>query len=143
MEAKAYLFFNGQAQAALDAYAKIFGTAPINVMRMGDGPPDMGIPAAQKDWVMHSELPIGGTSIYVSDDFMANSPAMAGCSVMINCATAAEGKRVFEALAAGGEVRMKWEPTFWSAGFGACSDAFGIRWMVGCDEMPGNGGSAD
>lgn len=136
MDAKTYLFFNGQAQTAIDAYCQIFNTKPTTIMRMGDGPPEMGIPDTQKDWIMHAELPIGTTSIYLSDDFMGNSPAMDGCSVMINCPTAAEAKAIFDQLADSGEVRMKWEPTFWSAGFGSLTDAFGIRWMVGCDEAP-------
>ena len=36
----------------------------------------------------------------------------------------------------GGEVTMPWEPTFWSAGFGALRDKFGVGWMIGSDEPP-------
>lgn len=136
MDVTPYIFFNGQAGDALAFYSKIFGSEPAMMMRMGDGPPDMGIPEAQKDWIMHCELPIGTSKIYLSDDFMGNSPAMAGCSVMLNLATAAEAKGIFDKLAEGGEVQMAWEPTFWSAGFGTLTDQFGIQWMVGCDEVP-------
>lgn len=136
MQPKAYLFFNGQANDALQAYSKIFKTQPSALMRMSDAPPEMGIPADRKDWIMHCELPVGGGAIYMSDDFAANSPPMDGCSVMLNYDTAAEARPVFDALAENGEIRMPWEPTFWSAGFGTLTDAFGIRWMVGCNEPP-------
>lgn len=136
MDAKAYLFFNGQAGAALAAYTRIFNTQPTALMRMSDAPAEMGIPDDKRDWIMHCELPIGTSAIYMSDDFAGNAPAMEGSSVMVSCRTATEAKAVFEALAKDGEVRMPWEPTFWSAGFGTLTDRFGIRWMVGCDEAP-------
>lgn len=143
MDVKSYIFFNGNASEAVDAYSKIFGSEPSMLMRMADAPPDMDIPKDRKDWIMHCELPIGEGSIYLSDDFTSNvddptsnNRAMEGCSVMVNCKTASEGKQVFDGLAKGGEIRMEWVPTFWSAGFGTLTDRFGIRWMVGCDEEP-------
>ena len=136
MDATPYIFFNGQGQDALAFYKKVFGTEPTMLMPMGDGPPDMGIPEERANWIMHCELPIGTSKIYLSDDFMANSPAMEGCSIMVNLATAKEAKATFDKLAKGGDIRMPFEPTFWSAGFGALTDQFGIRWMVGCDEPP-------
>jgi len=136
MQPKPYIFFNGQARDAVAAYQKILGAKVASMMTMADAPPGMNIAADQKDWIMHCELTIGDGSIYLSDDFMANSPAMDGCSVMMSFPTAAEAKTKFDALAVGGMVRMAWEPTFWSAGFGTLTDKFGIRWMIGCDEVP-------
>jgi PhnB protein len=37
---------------------------------------------------------------------------------------------MFDALSVGGDVRMPWQPTFWSSGFGMVSDRFGMPWMV-------------
>ena len=39
-------------------------------------------------------------------------------------------KRVFDALAAGGQVTMPFAATFWSPGFGMVTDRFGTPWMV-------------
>ncbi len=136
MKPTPYLFFNGQARDAIAAYAEIFGVAMPDMMIMADGPPEMGIPEDRKDWVMHCEMKIGEGSVMISDDFMANSPAMDGCSVMVDFATATQAKAIFDKLADGGEVRMVWEPTFWSAGFGTLTDKFGIRWMVSTSEPP-------
>jgi len=136
MKPTPYLFFNGQCRDAVTAYARIFGVPMPKLMTMNDAPPGMDIPEDRKDWIMHCEMEIGEGSLMLSDDFMGNTPAMEGCNVMVSFPTAAEAKLVFEALAEGGEVRMPWEPTFWSAGFGALTDRFGIRWMVDCAGPP-------
>jgi PhnB protein len=39
-------------------------------------------------------------------------------------------KRVFEQLAEGGATSAPFAATFWSPGFGACTDRFGVQWMV-------------
>jgi PhnB protein len=45
---------------------------------------------------------------------------------------AARAKRVFEALAVGGQVQMPFAKTFWAEGFGMLTDKFGVPWMVNC-----------
>lgn len=37
---------------------------------------------------------------------------------------------MFDGLAAGGEVDMEFEATFWSAGFGGVTDRFGVPWLI-------------
>ena len=48
----------------------------------------------------------------------------------VNVEDEAEGRRVFEALAEGGEVKMPFGPTFWAKGFGMLVDRYEIPWMV-------------
>ena len=132
-----YIFFNGEGSEALDFYARVFGSKPVAVMRMSDAPPDMPIPEDRKNWIMHSELPVGSGRIFLSDDIMSNSgPMQGGCSIMVELPGADEARKVFDALAEGGEIRMEFQPTFWAAGFGTLTDRFGVRWMVGCEEAP-------
>ena len=42
----------------------------------------------------------------------------------------AEAKKVFSALADGGQVRMPLTKTFFSPSFGMLADKFGVGWMV-------------
>jgi PhnB protein len=42
----------------------------------------------------------------------------------------AEARRVFDALADGGEVTQALAETFFSPSFGMCVDRFGTPWMV-------------
>jgi PhnB protein len=39
-------------------------------------------------------------------------------------------------LADGGEITMPFSVTFWSPGFGACTDRFGVPWMVDTEPAP-------
>jgi PhnB protein len=130
-----YLFFNGACRDALTFYGDIFGSKP-EMMDASAMPPDIPVPEDRKGWVMHGAVQIGEGMLMASDNITGTSDPMAGSSVMVNLATAAEAKAIFDRLCEGGEVTMAWEPTFWSAGFGALTDRFGIRWMVGCDEPP-------
>ncbi|MEJ6397117.1 VOC family protein [Yoonia sp. 208BN28-4] len=132
-----YIFFNGQCRAATEAYARIFGIAIPEYMTMEGAPPDMEIPEDRKNWIMHCQMDFGGGTIMMSDDFAGNSPAMDGCNIAVAMPTADESKAVFDQLAEGGDVRMPWEPTFWSPGFGTLTDKFGIRWMIDTDAPEG------
>ena len=135
MQPVPYVFFNGDARAALVRWGEIFGTTP-DIMDASGAPPEMGLPKDRKHWVMHGHLRIGDGAIMASDNLTGTSDRMTGSSVMVSLPTAAEGRTIFDALADGGTVTMPWEPTFWSAGFGTCVDRFGVRWMVGTDEEP-------
>ena len=67
-----------------------------------------------------------------------------GFDVTFHSEDAAEARRVFDALSAGGKVTMPFEATFWSPGYGSLTDQFGIPWMVntipGPDWKPAAGG---
>ena len=129
-----YLFFNGTCREAFTAYAEMFGAKAPDFAGFDQSPPMEGFtppPGA----VMHAAIDLGGGSwIYGSDDVSATpSPPMAGCNVHISFPTFDEARRVFDRLAEDGEVRMPFKAEFWTPGFGALTDRWGIRWMVSVD----------
>ncbi|KAA9008153.1 VOC family protein [Histidinibacterium aquaticum] len=131
-----YLTFqNGTCEEAFTAYARIFGAAPPMFMRVSDTP-EGEWPEDKMGWIMHGHLTLGESAIYGSDDIEGGTPPMQGVSIMMELPTAAEGKTVYDALAEGGEIRMAYEPTFWSPGFGTLTDRWGIRWMISTTEEP-------
>ncbi|MGI9391393.1 MAG: VOC family protein [Boseongicola sp.] len=136
MQATPYLFFNGNCADALNFYAAVLGGEIIVKMPASELPPEYPVADDRKDWVLHSELQFGDSSIFASDSVMGETSAMSGCSVMLSLATHDEAQKVFDRLADGGEVEMPFAPTFWSSGFGTLSDRFGINWMIGADEAP-------
>ncbi|MEO0830645.1 MAG: VOC family protein [Pseudomonadota bacterium] len=131
-----YLFFNGTCRDALTFYGEVFGSAPT-LMDASGMPAEYAVPEDRKGWIMHGSVEIEGGTLMASDNVTGTSDAMAGCAIQLDMPTAAEGEAVLQKLAQGGEVTMAWEPTFWSAGFGTCTDRFGIRWMVGTTEEHG------
>ena len=80
---------------------------------------------------MHASLTFGdGNLLMGSDDPTSDGGAKVGVAVTYTAPDTKAAKKVFDELAKGGETQMPFEPTFWSKGFGACVDRFGVPWMV-------------
>lgn len=125
-----YLFFsNGACREAFERYQQILG-GELSIMANSAAPPGEGMPGADPTSVMHASLTVGDALLMGSDDPTGDGGAKAGIAVSYSASDEADAARVFEALAEGGEVQMPFEAVFWSKGFGACVDRFGIPWMV-------------
>ncbi|MBF9033901.1 VOC family protein [Rhodobacterales bacterium HKCCE2091] len=131
-----YVFFRNTCREAMTRYGEIFGTDP-QIMGAEMMPPE----ERGDDWpdgtVMHAAVQIGSGWLYASDDPTGAPPVMSGCNIAVALPDAAETRRVWNALAEGGEVRMDLSPTFFAPLYGALSDRFGVRWMVMQDGEPG------
>jgi PhnB protein len=126
-----YLYFGGNCREAFTRYQQIFG-GELNVMAMSESP-EGEVPAEQADLVMHAALMLGDGLLMASDDPTGGFDGVRGISVSYSTPDVGEARRVFEALAEGGEVTMPIEQVFWSPAFGMCVDRFGIPWMVSAD----------
>ena len=91
------------------------------------------MPPEQRGQIMHAALRVGDRLILGADAPPAWRTKPEGFSVSVNVDDAEEGRRVFDALAEGGTVKMAFEPTFWSKGFGMLVDRYEIPWMVNVD----------
>jgi PhnB protein len=134
-----YLFFKGTCAEAMRFYASVFGSDDPEIMTVSTAPKEVleHMPGVSPDSVMHSAVKIGDGWVYASDDSSGETPAMAGNSISVSYPDAAEARRIFDALSDGGEVRMAFEPTFFSPGFGTLTDRYGTRWMVLADFIEG------
>lgn len=124
-----YIIFQGQCREAITAYAAIFG-GEISMMMTGAEMPGLDVPEDKADWIMHSELKFSGGVLMASDDMMGTTPAMAGCSVMMEMASVDVAKAAYDELSKGGDVVMPFAPTAWSDGFAMLTDRFGTSWMI-------------
>jgi PhnB protein len=79
---------------------------------------------------MHSCFRIGETQIMASDGFCGGKPKFEGFSLSISAPNDAEAKRVFNALADGGQVTQPLTKTFFASSFGMLADRYGVNWMV-------------
>jgi PhnB protein len=133
-----YLFFSGGTCAeAFRWYQEILG-GELEVMTSADLPEgEEPMPGAEPHHVVHAAIKLGGGVLMGSDDPTGDGGPKTGVAVAYSAPNAPEAKRVFDALAEGGEVQMPFGPTFWSAGFGACLDRYGVSWMVDTAETPG------
>lgn len=130
MQVNTYLNFSGQCKEAFEYYAKVLGGEIVMMMTHRDAPTSVQTPSDMLDTVMHARIQIGSNVIMGSDAPPQYFTQPAGFSVSIMLDDAAEGKRIFDALADGGTVQMPFEKTFWAEGFGALVDRFGTPWMV-------------
>ena len=134
MQPIAYLFFKDTCRAAMTRYGEVFGTKP-EFMNFADMPEAdrAQMPGVADDAVMHCGLQIGEGWLYASDDPSGEAPVMSGCNICLALPDEAETRRVWEALADGGEARMPLTAMFWTPLFGTLTDRFGVRWMIMTD----------
>ena len=128
-----YLYLTGTTRAAMTRYHEILG-GELEILGVDD------IPASETEqmpfepaegFVMHAALVFGdGNVLLASDDPTGDGQGVKGMAINISFADSDEVRRVFEALADGGEIQMPLGETFWSPLFGTCADRFGVNWMV-------------
>jgi PhnB protein len=132
MQVQPYLNFNGRCQEAIDFYKSALGAQVQMLMHFKDCPePQQGmITPENKDKVMHAALTIGDTTVFASDGRCTGSPNFQGISLSLQAKNETEAKRLYGALAEGGQVQMPLAKTFFSPSFGMLADRFGVNWMV-------------
>jgi PhnB protein len=131
----AYVFFDGTCAEAMRFYERTLGGKMEMMMTHAEAPKVPNAPpsppgAAER--IMHARLSIDGGGTLMASDSMVGQPygGMKGFSLSLGYPSVAEGKRVFDALAAGGQVTMPFAKTFWAEGFGMLVDRYGTPWMV-------------
>ncbi|PSR53448.1 VOC family protein [Adhaeribacter arboris] len=132
-----YLNFNGNTEEAFNFYKSVFGGAFLGIQRYKDTPEANKISAADQDKIMHVALPVKGTILMATDalESMGHTLTM-GNNIHLSLDTDSEEEadQLFNGLAAGGQVKMPLNKTFWGAYFGMVTDKFGVHWMVSYDE---------
>ena len=138
MKVESYLMFEGRCEEALDFYRTALGAKVGMLMRFKDNPePAAGQgcaegsgPGPKPEMVMHAEFTVGQTTLMASDGMGSGTTSFQGISLALSPADEAEAKRLFDALADGGQVQMPLTTTFYSKAFGMVADRFGVPWMV-------------
>ena len=132
MQLNPYLLFNGECEAAFKFYEKCLGGKIESMMTHAGTPAEEHVPAEWRDKVLHARLTVGDQVLLGSDAPPGYYSKPQGITVSIQLKDKAEGERIFNELADNGNVKMPFQQTFWAAGFGMCTDRFGIPWMVNC-----------
>jgi len=127
-----YLFFDGNCAQAMRSYERTLGGKLEMMMTYGQSPQPEHCPAGSSERIMHARLLIDGRALMASDVPQGHPfQDMNGFSLSLIYPTADEARRVFNALADGGNVTMPLTPTFWADTYGMLVDRFGTPWMVG------------
>lgn len=129
MKINPYLSFDGQCREAFEFYANALGGTIAFMQTIGESPMAASMPKDTHHRVMHVTLHLGDQVLQGADAAGPFTKA-AGISVALHFDSAAEGQRVFDALAQNGNVHMPFQETFWAKGFGMVTDRFGTPWML-------------
>lgn len=130
MKVQPYVFFDGNCDEALEFYKRALGAKVTALMRWKEAPDQSMVTPGSENKVMHSSFQVGETEILASDGRNTGKPSFQGFALTITAANDAEAKRIFNALADGGQVQMPLEKTFFASSFGMAADKFGVGWMV-------------
>ena len=120
-------FRDGQAREAMELYRSVLG-GELSVMTFGE----MGTEGPIAHQVMHAQLETpAGYTLMVSDTppGMDYTPGT-NITVSLSGDDTEELRGYFAQLGEGGTVSMPLEKQMWGDEFGACTDRFGIPWMV-------------
>ena len=81
---------------------------------------------------MHAQLDAPGGLVLMGADTPASMPHSPGgpISVSLSGDDEAQLRGFWEKLSAGGDVQMPLDKAPWGDWFGACTDRFGVNWMV-------------
>ncbi|RRN53721.1 VOC family protein [Pseudoxanthomonas sp. SGNA-20] len=135
------LSFRGQCREAFEFYARVLGGKITNAVPYSMNPEGMQLDERYKDWLMHAWLDVGDQSLMGADMDQEWAPNIDkpknGFDVTLHTDNIDDARRWFEQLSEGGQQTMPFAETFWSPGFGACVDRFGIPWMI--NTVPGPG----
>ena len=128
MNVNAYLFFDGQCEAAFTFYEQALGGKITVMMRNGGTPAEGDVPADWADKILHARLELGGTVVMASDAPPGHYDRPQSFRVSLTLEDAVEAERIFHAL-----EEMPLEKTFFAERFGMLIDRFGTPWMIGCE----------
>ncbi|MCK6430458.1 MAG: VOC family protein [Burkholderiaceae bacterium] len=134
----AYLAFDGNCAEAMRFYERALGSKLEVLMSGADSPMAAQIPKEHAHRILHARLALPGGGILFAGDAPAHVPyqGIKGVSLTLNYDTVAEARRVFDALAAGGQVTMPMQPAFWAKAWGMLVDRFGAPWIVNGELLP-------
>ena len=123
-----YLNFNGNCREAMKFYQRCLG-GELSMMPFSEAPGDL--PKEAKDRVMHARITKDGSALLMASDTMPGSNFVQGTnfSISIDCQSAEETDRLFNAFSENGKITMPLQDAFWGARFGMLRDQFGINWM--------------
>ncbi len=125
-----YLNFDGNAREAMETYREIFG-GKLDINTFGDfGATEHEGQPTPADGIMHSQLTTDEGFTLMAADTPPGMDSWGNGAISLSGDEKDTLTRYFEALSDGGKIQMPLERQMWGDDFGACTDRFGVSWMV-------------
>lgn len=130
MHISPHLCFDGQCRTAFAAYQQILGGTIQTMLTYGESPMAAKVEAEWHNRILHATLQFDDMELTGVDLLPRDYRKPQGFFVTLTVEGAARANRIFSSLAEGGEVRLAFQPTFWSPGFGVVVDRFAVPWEI-------------
>ena len=130
-----YISFDGNARQAMEFYKDVFGgTLALNTFGEYGAPEGEGA-----DKIMHAMLESDSGYTIMGADTPPGMEHNPGTNIAVSLSgdDGDELRGYWAELADGGSVSVPLEKQMWGDEFGACTDKFGISWMVNIAGTPG------
>lgn len=133
-----YLAFNGTCADAMRFYERALNGKLEVLLSGADTPMAAQMPKEFVHRIMHARLALADGGVLYAGDAPANMPyqGIHGVSITLNYDTTAQAQKVFDALAAGGQITMPMQPAFWAKAWGMLVDKFGTPWIINGELLP-------
>jgi PhnB protein len=123
-----YLNFRQGTREAMEFYARVFGgDLTVSTFAENGG---MGLPDAEGDKVMHSQLVTGDGLTLMAADVPESMEVSPNGTVSLSGDDDKALRGYWDGLVDGGSVTVPLEKAPWGDSFGMCTDRFGVAWMV-------------
>lgn len=132
-----YLFFKDNCEEALHFYEQVAGARIGRLDRYESAPAGPGpCPPELGKKIINASLRMGGHELMASDCPPGQYFKPQGFALALGVEDAAAAKKLFDGLAAGGQITMPLAETFFAHAFGMLTDKFGQPWMVVATKAP-------
>ncbi|WP_146529705.1 VOC family protein [Novipirellula artificiosorum] len=131
------LGFAGRTEEALEHYHDALDAETVFLMRFRDSPDQSHMKPGMEDMIFHATFRIDGTEFMASDvGYLDGEPAavFAGFSLALRLKSLDHAKRVFDALADGGQTLIPLAKSAFTAWYGIVIDRFGVSWKISVDQ---------
>ena len=132
-----YINTLGRTEEAFEFYRSVFGGEFTDLVRFGDmdmGPASANLSDADKNCILHIELPILGGHVIEGTDALTSlgHDLQVGTNFSINLHpdSREEADRLYAGLSVGSAHAPGMADMPWGAYWGSFEDRFGIRWMI-------------
>jgi PhnB protein len=117
-------------------YERLLGGKITTMLTYGDSPMAEQVQPEWRKRIVHATLEWNDYTLLGADMMPDDYERPQGFFVTVSVDGLERAKLLFEGLAEGGVVRLPFQETFWSQGFGVLIDRFGVPWEINCEPSP-------
>ena len=130
MQLHTYLNYGGNCEEAFRFYEQHLGGKITALMRHGEPPAMLEVPADWNGKVLHARMSLGGTELLGADIPADRFQPIRSAYLSLTVDRVDEAERFYALLSQGGQIFMPMEETFFAHRFAMLRDRFGTSWML-------------